>query len=70
MPTYTVNKPFRGDDGRDLAAGDTVELTERQAKYLLLAGKIAVPPAESAARPATGKKTAKADLAANTEKES
>ncbi len=43
MPKFTVVKPFRAESGRDLRQGDCVELTERQAKYLLLGGKIEAP---------------------------
>lgn len=40
MPTFDVITPFRGPDGRDLRADDSAELTPRQARYLLLSGKI------------------------------
>lgn len=43
MKTYTVVKPMRGSDGKTLAAGQSIELTDRQAKWLLLSGKIAKP---------------------------
>ena len=64
MPKYTVVKPFRGPDGRDLQAGDPVELTERQAKYLLLGGKIQAP-----GKPAAPKPSAAAPAAADKPKE-
>lgn len=40
MPKYTVVQPIRTEDGLDRKAGDVVELSERQAKYLRLGGKI------------------------------
>ncbi len=46
MPKYDVIKPFRNTDGRDLKSGDTVDLTERQAKYLKLSGKLREPGAK------------------------
>lgn len=59
MPRYLVNKAFPQPSGAIARQGETVELTERQAKYLLLAGKI------SLAAPA-GKKTSGTAKAANT----
>jgi|GEM_PF-3409091 len=58
MPKYEVVKPFRGPDGNDLAAGDPVELTARQAKYLKLAGKVKEPASAKAraGKPAAEKK--------------
>lgn len=53
MPRYTVNTPIPLEGGT-AAAGSTVELTPRQAKYLLLAGKIA-PAAVEAPTPRTKK---------------
>lgn len=41
MPKYTVIKPFILPYGNTAARGELVELTTRQAKYLLLSGKIA-----------------------------
>lgn len=41
MPRYTVVKPFILPDGTTAAEGRGVELSARQAKYLLLSGKIA-----------------------------
>ena len=40
MPTYTVLKPFALPDATTAMAGSSVELTARQAKYLLLSGKV------------------------------
>lgn len=40
MLTYTVLKPLRTAEGRTLAVGDTVRMTKRQAKYLIMAGKL------------------------------
>ncbi len=57
MSKYTVIKPIQAE-GRVAQAGDLVELSERQAKYLLLAGKVRVPGAKatSKATKAAGKK--------------
>ena len=43
MRSYIVIKPFRAEDGRDLESGDRIKLTARQAKYLLLGGKLKRP---------------------------
>jgi len=40
METYIVEKPFLAADGTMATKGDSVLLTGRQAKYLLLSGKI------------------------------
>jgi len=40
MPRYTVIKPFILPGGAVAAPGRGVELSARQAKYLLLSGKI------------------------------
>ncbi|MBU0680102.1 MAG: hypothetical protein KKD73_01650 [Proteobacteria bacterium] len=40
MPDFTVKKPFILPTGATAATGTTVTITDRQAKYLLLAGKI------------------------------
>lgn len=40
MPDFTVKKPFILPAGATAGIGATVTLTDRQAKYLLLAGKI------------------------------
>jgi hypothetical protein len=40
MPKFTTNKQIVLPTGAIAAEGQTVELTERQAKYLRLAGKI------------------------------
>lgn len=40
MPKYTVVKPFALPDGITAVAGRTVDLAPRQAKYLLLSGKL------------------------------
>ena len=45
---YEVLKPFIKPDGSKAVAGETVPLTPRQAKYLVLAGKIR--PVEKARR--------------------
>lgn len=37
MPAYTVTRDFH-QNGRILRAGDKVDMTERQARYLLLNG--------------------------------
>jgi len=60
MSTYTVIKPLRGADGKPLAVGQTVELTARQAKWLLLSGKIAAfEPNKTAPAKAEGKQKKK-----------
>lgn len=61
MPTYTVVKPMRGTDGRTVGAGQKIELTARQAKYLLLSGKIMadLPKTKTAATAQAGEKTKK-----------
>jgi hypothetical protein len=41
MPRYTALKSFIHPTGAQVAAGMACELSERQAKYLLLAGKVA-----------------------------
>lgn len=41
MPVYKVLRAIRTEDGRVHKTGDTVELTERQAKYPVLGGVIA-----------------------------
>ena len=56
MPIYNVVKPIRGADGKKVAAGGTIELTERQAKYLLLSGKITAGKAKAAAPAKSGEK--------------
>ena len=63
METYTVVQPIRAESGRTIAAGDTVDLTARQAKWLLLGGKIArrapagTKPKTAAAKPKAARKT-------------
>ena len=55
MKTYTVVKPMRGSDGKTLAAGQSIDLTDRQAKWLLLSGKIARIQSEANAKNKTAK---------------
>ena len=40
MPKYKVLKPFALPDGTTAKAESTVMMTERQARYLLLSGKL------------------------------
>ncbi|MCD6527002.1 MAG: hypothetical protein J7K75_08455 [Desulfuromonas sp.] len=40
MEAYIVEKPFLAADGTMATNGDNIQLTSRQAKYLLLSGKI------------------------------
>ena len=63
MGDYVALRPFRSADGRDFETGAAVTMTPRQAKYLLLTGKLA--PAVAAVAKAKTQKAAKA----NTKKE-
>lgn len=55
MPKYTTVKPIIVD-GQSVKAGESITLSERQAKYLLLAGKVRLVGEKSTQAPKAAKK--------------